>query len=136
LLEGHALQKNINIELQINQDINVKADENMLKTIIRNLATNAIKFTPNNGQIKIIANKKDSLAEITVADNGIGISEENIKNLFRLDINLTKAGTSNETGSGLGLLLCKEFIEKNNGKICVESTEGKGSTFTITLPLS
>jgi signal transduction histidine kinase len=134
LHSGMAEQKNILLESSVNDNTFIFADENMVKTIIRNLISNAIKFTPDNGQINIKALEQQSMIEITVSDTGVGISEENLKKLFRLDTPVSTMGTQKEKGTGLGLLLCKEFVEKHGGKIRVESTEGKGSDFIFTLP--
>ena len=108
----------------------------MLKTIFRNLISNATKFTPENGSITINYALSGSQVEVSVADTGIGIPPENLSKLFRIDTNVSTKGTANETGTGLGLILCKEFIGKHNGKIWVESEEGKGSEFKFTLPMS
>jgi signal transduction histidine kinase len=107
----------------------------MLRTILRNLITNAVKFTHKNGHVEVNAISSDDHVEIAVSDNGIGMSQETISKLFRIDANLSTRGTENEKGTGLGLFLCKDFVEKHNGKIWVESEEGKGSTFKILLPL-
>jgi two-component system, sensor histidine kinase and response regulator len=109
-------------------------DYSTINTVFRNLVSNAIKFTKENGTIKIIVNNFDNYLEIIIEDNGIGISEEKLKMLFKMDENVTSRGTKGEPGSGLGLILCKEFIEKNNGEIRVESELGKGTKFIFTLP--
>jgi signal transduction histidine kinase len=111
------------------------ADKNMIRTILRNLITNAVKFTHKNGQVQVNAINYNDNIEISVSDNGIGMSKETIAKLFRIDANLSTRGTENEKGTGLGLFLCKEFAEKHNGNIWVESEEGKGSTFKFLLPL-
>ncbi|MBN2519455.1 MAG: hypothetical protein JXB17_03035 [Bacteroidales bacterium] len=134
LFKGEIHQKNITLNQTIDRKINVIADENMLKTILRNLISNAIKFTPIDGKITISAKPNKSKIEVTIADTGIGIPDDNINLLFRIDTNVTRKGTSNETGTGLGLILCKEFIEKHNGKIWVESQIGVGSKFKFLLP--
>ncbi len=136
LLEGDAQRKNIRLQSLIDQKITVNADEHMLKTIYRNLVSNAIKFTPENGIISIKSVLIDSIVELTVADTGVGIPPETLSQLFRIEATVTTKGTANETGTGLGLILCKEFVEKHNGKIWVESEEGKGSKFTFTLPIA
>jgi len=135
LLQGDAYNKNITILQLIDPAITVFADENMLKTIIRNLLSNAIKFSHEQGNISLKSAIIDQQVEITVADTGVGIPAENLPRLFRIDATVTTKGTANETGTGLGLILCKEFIEKHNGKIWVESKEGKGSEFKFILPL-
>ena len=126
-----------NISLDYNQEVDIEAfaDVNMLKTILRNLISNAIKFTNANGEISIYASQNQNNIEITVSDNGIGMSEEAQNNLFKFDKNAIFHGTGNEKGSGLGLILCKEFVEKHGGKIWIESEPGKGSTFKFSLPL-
>ena len=126
-----------NISLNYNQaiDIEVFADVNMLKTILRNLISNAIKFTNSNGKIVIDAVKNQNNIEITVSDNGLGMNEETMSKLFSIDRNLPKPGTADEKGSGLGLILCKEFVEKHGGSIWIESEPGKGSDFKFSLPL-
>lgn len=115
-------------------DIEVYADHNMLKTILRNMISNAIKFTHLNGKIDISAISKEDHVEFTVADNGIGMDNETVNKLFGRYINPTIFGTANEKGSGLGLILCKEFIEKHGGRIWVISEIGKGSEFKFILP--
>lgn len=131
-----ATSKNIKIETEIPENIVVFADKYMIETIVRNLISNAIKFSGAGGSIKIIAGAKDDFANVSVIDNGVGISRKNINDLFRIDEQFRRDGTANEKGTGLGLILCKEFIKKNNGTITVESEEGKGSKFSFTIPLS
>jgi len=106
----------------------------MITTVIRNLISNAIKFTESKGKIEIACNGDENFVEITISDNGIGINKDNLDNLFRIDSYYSTSGTLGESGTGLGLIICKEFIEKNKGTIKVESEEGKGSAFTFTLP--
>lgn len=134
LYKGNAVNKDISIEVNINGDIDVFADLNMVETIFRNLFSNAIKFTHAGGKIIVGVKEKDGIVEISIKDNGVGISEENIKKLFQIDQNISTHGTQNEEGSGVGLILCKEFVEMNDGKIFVESKAGKGSTFSFTVP--
>jgi signal transduction histidine kinase len=112
----------------------VYADPNHIKLILRNLLSNAIKFSHTKGIIEIEAGRFDDSVEIKVKDHGVGMSESSLKQLFRTETLLTKRGTQNEVGTGLGLVLSKEFVEKNNGKISVSSEEGKGTCFTISLP--
>ena len=135
LLEANANQKNIKMIQNIDSEIVVFADENMLKTIFRNLISNAIKFTSNNGQIIIKAIVNKTQVEITIEDTGIGIPKDILPRLFQIETTLTTKGTAHEQGTGLGLILCKEFIEKHNGRIWVESIEGIGSQFKFTLPV-
>ncbi|NQU87199.1 MAG: hypothetical protein HQ541_15700 [Mariniphaga sp.] len=134
-LEGAYTKKNIKIEIKSHEEISIFADVNMCSTVFRNLLANAIKFSHVNGNISILATQKDDFCEITVIDNGVGISQENVGKIFRIDSKHKTPGTKGEKGSGLGLILCKEFIEKNNGEIRVESVVGKGSRFIFTLPI-
>ena len=113
----------------------VFADKNMLMTILRNLISNAIKFTLNGKQIHIFTNKNENDYLLTIKDEGIGIKSDDLPKLFQNTTNFTTYGTNGEKGSGLGLLLCKDFVEKHGGKIWVESEVGKGSDFKFTLPL-
>ncbi|WP_419905038.1 PAS-domain containing protein [Kiloniella sp.] len=112
----------------------VRADVHMIDTIVRNLINNAIKFTPEKGEVTVSIRPGDNEVELEVADTGIGISDKVAASLFRLDVNTSNLGTSGETGTGLGLHLCKDLIERQGGKIQVASIEGQGSKFTITLP--
>jgi signal transduction histidine kinase len=136
ILTPEARQKNIELVFDdaASEDCYVRADKNMLTSIIRNLTANAIKFTHPGGRIVISIKEGTSMVTCAVTDNGVGISEEDLNKLFKIDSNVRKAGTENEQGTGLGLLLCKEFVEKNGGKISVDSQESKGSTFSFTVP--
>ena len=96
--------------------------------------SNALKFTKPDGTIHISATQNDSMAEISVTDTGLGINKQHLSKLFRIDKQYRRTGTANEQGTGLGLILCKEFVERNGGQIWVESEVEKGSTFTFTLP--
>jgi len=126
--------KKIHIQNNMNKKLNVFCDENMLELVFRNLVSNAIKFTPSGGNIKIdVKNNKDTII-FSIIDSGIGISPQDLKKIFRIDINFSTIGTNNETGTGIGLILCKEIIEKHGGKIWAESELGKGSRFIFTLP--
>ena len=130
-----AKKKGIQIIYDIPEDIVVFADENMLHGIIRNLATNAVKFTPKAGTITIAAKQlPDKSVEISIKDTGIGMSREMIDDLFKLDVNTSRRGTEDEPSTGLGLIICKDFIGKHDGKFWVESEEGKGSVFYFTIP--
>lgn len=129
------LQKNISLKIIEGKEIEVYTDENMINIILRNLISNAIKYTKPGGQIKIGVIRGFKQFEVSIADNGVGMNEEKIKTLFNITSNKTSPGTENEKGSGLGLVLCKEFVEKLGGKIWVESEEGKGSIFKFNLPL-
>jgi signal transduction histidine kinase len=134
LQKNHANHKKILLENDVLREIIVYADKNTINTVFRNLISNAIKFTMPGGKISISAKEKAHTIDIIVEDDGVGISEENLKKVFRLDEKLTTFGTNKEQGSGLGLILCKDFVELNKGTISVESTIGKGSKFTVTLP--
>jgi PAS domain S-box-containing protein len=129
-----AKAKNISLNYFTADEIEVYADENMLKIILRNLISNAIKFTKPGGEIRVFAVLMEDWVEITISDNGIGMNEEKRKEIFKLSSDSSVVGTANEKGSGLGLLLCKDFIERHKGEIWVESKEGKGSEFKFTLP--
>jgi PAS domain S-box-containing protein len=126
--------KTIVINCLAKDHLNVFADNDMLKTVLRNLVSNAIKFTNNGGAISINAEQADSKVTISVSDNGVGIPPENLSKLYNISEVLTTKGTAKETGTGLGLLICKEFVEKHGGVIWVESEVGKGSEFRFTLP--
>ncbi|NVO09778.1 MAG: PAS domain-containing sensor histidine kinase [Bacteroidales bacterium] len=134
-LRSLANSKTIAIDYFGEENLTVFADPNMLKTILRNLISNAIKFTNKGGQITINAQKVELDITISVSDNGIGISPETQNNLFKISQTHTSKGTANEIGTGLGLLLCQDFVTKNGGKIWVESELGKGSTFKFTVPI-
>jgi len=134
LLTGSAEVKDISLIANIREDLHVVADPNMINTVVRNLITNAIKFTPRGGEIILLSKQNNQMIEIWIQDNGIGISPEVQERLFRIDVQQVQKGTDNETGTGLGLILCKDFIERHHGKIWVESELGKGSTFIFSLP--
>lgn len=129
-----ALRKNILLDARIPDDLRVFADEEMLSTIIRNLISNAIKFTGSGGAVVVSAGLSGNNLQILVADNGIGISPSELTLIFDGKSHYSKQGTDNEKGTGLGLVLCKEFVERHQGRIWVESEVGKGSAFYFTLP--
>jgi len=133
LLMMNLEDKKIKVKVNIDEQIKVYADENMITTVIRNLISNAIKFSHPESSIIIRAKLSHEKAEISVTDHGVGIKKKDQEKLFKIDQHLSTSGTSDEAGTGLGLILCKEFIEKNNGRIWVESEMGKGSTFKFTL---
>lgn len=128
-------EKEISLLLEADSDIDVYADANMLKTILRNLVSNAIKFSYRGGIITTTVTRNDKIITITVEDKGKGISRENQGKLWNLAGQYTTKGTEDESGTGLGLLICKEFVAAHGGKIWVESEEGTGSKFIFTLPL-
>lgn len=133
-----AISKNINLQIETADDLTVFADKNAVSTIFRNLVNNAVKFTKSGGSIKIFAEKRDDLnsASIQFKDSGIGIQKDKLDSLFTLTENMPTKGTSGESGLGLGLQLVYEFIQLNKGEIQVESEEGKGTSFTVMLPLA
>ena len=132
-----AKSKGIEIAYDIPDDLAVFADSNILQTVIRNLVSNAVKFTLKGGKISLSAiTTGDKSVEISIKDTGIGMNSAMVDNLFRLDVQTNRKGTEGEHSTGLGLLLCKEFVEKHGGKLWVESEEGKGSTFAFSLPIN
>jgi len=134
-VRNNATQKKIRLIKNVPQNLIIVADDVMLSNILRNLLSNAIKFTRKNGIIIISAQVHDDVVEISVTDNGLGMKPEAVEKLFKIETNFTMRGTEKERGTGLGLLICKEFIEKHGGKIRVESEEGTGSTFSFTIPV-
>jgi signal transduction histidine kinase len=133
LLRLQAEAKKIYIEPKIDTPVFVSADKDMINLVLRNLLTNAIKFTPENGRISVGANELSSFVEIYVQDNGMGLSAEALEKINENDFFTTK-GTASESGTGLGLMLCKDFLSKNGGQMHIESQVGKGSVFSFTLP--
>jgi signal transduction histidine kinase len=133
---NQASRKNIELLNSMPESIKIVADSNMINTVIRNLVSNAIKFTNPGSKIEVGGSVIPEGIEIFVKDNGVGMDKKTADKLFRIDQTFTTEGTNQEAGTGLGLILCKEFIDKHNGNIRVESTPGKGSTFTITIPTS
>lgn len=129
-----AEKKQITYSINIPDKLIIRADKFTLITILTNLFSNAIKFTPEKGHISISASRKNNFVEISISDNGVGISKESIPKLFQIENNVSTMGTNKEKGTGLGLLLCKEFVEKNNGKIWVESELEKGTKIIFTIP--
>ena len=129
-----ARNKTLIVTTNISSEATVYCDPNMLKSILTNLVTNAIKFTPVGVAISIASNKQDESYEIRIEDTGLGIPKENLKKILDPLIHFTTRGTNNEKGTGLGLVMCREFVEKNKGKLEVESEDGKGSLFKIILP--
>jgi len=126
--------KNIDFKVVADQKIRVFSDHFMLDTILRNLISNAIKYTPKNGEIQFIAKKHDSYTELIIKDSGVGIKKEVMDKLFDKEQFYSSKGTDKEKGTGLGLLICKEFIERHQGEIWAESEPGKGSKFHVTMP--
>lgn len=134
LLTAQAGTKEIKLVYADAKPVTVLAHKNSITTVIRNLISNAIKFTPVGGTITLSAIRNNEEALVSIADTGVGMSQEVVNKLFRIDAKHSTKGTADEKGTGLGLVLCKDFVEKNNGHIGVESKEGKGSTFFFTLP--
>ncbi|MFP4622474.1 MAG: ATP-binding protein [Bacteroidales bacterium] len=134
LLDDSAEQKSITISQHLPHNLPVFADKDMVPTILRNLISNGIKFTNPGGEIMIRADQQDDRMRVSVADSGVGISEEGLDKLFTIENSRPTLGTQHEKGTGLGLLLCKEFVEMHGGQIWAESREGEGSTFYFTLP--
>jgi signal transduction histidine kinase len=152
VLQGMADKKEITLQNQVAPDIIVFADENMLDSVIRNLISNALKFTPSAGTVTVTAREVPldglvegeigqpqlppaTFVEISVADTGVGINPKDLGKLFKFNTLHTTYGTAHEKGTGLGLIICKEMIEKHGGQIWVESEEGQGTTIKFTLPL-
>lgn len=134
LLNPMAKSKGIKLTCEVKENTVVYADFDMINTVIRNLISNAVKFTNKDGEIKISAGSENGFLKLCVCDNGVGMDKKTLDKLFKLGEQHTSRGTSKETGTGLGLILCKEFIEKNHGKIWAESEVGKGTTFCFTVP--
>ncbi len=134
LLKINADSKHIQVKTSMIENSIIEADKQMLETVIRNLLSNAIKFTPSNGAITISTEIIEDKLHIIVADTGVGISPEGLNQLWQLGSNYITTGTNKEPGTGLGLVLCKEFIEKHKGQILVNSEHGKGTIFTVILP--
>jgi two-component system, sensor histidine kinase and response regulator len=131
---SQAINKDIRLINQVDFKTKVFADYQMFYSVLRNFISNAIKFTRTKGYVRVYSEIEENFIKICCEDNGVGIKEEYLEKLFQIDTTLSTPGTNNETGTGLGLILCKEFIEKNNGKIGVISQEGKGSTFWVLIP--
>lgn len=132
--EVAALKKSIEIRRDLQEALIVYADESHITTILRSLISNAIKYSHSGGWVKICLTDKNGFAEVDVTDNGVGINQDDVKKLFRMDTHIARKGTANEQGTGLGLIIAHELILKNQGAISVESEEGKGSRFAFTIP--
>ncbi len=131
-----ANRKKITVQKELKCNMKIFADRNMIETVLRNIVTNAIKFTPNNGTISVSTEHAENFVIFKVKDNGIGMTNSELNNIFKLDSHMIKKGTNKESGSGLGLILCKEFVEKNGGQIWAESKANEGSTFYFTVPIA
>ncbi|MEX0771313.1 MAG: HAMP domain-containing sensor histidine kinase [Balneolaceae bacterium] len=133
-LANQAGEKEISLQNKISEDLWIEADENMLKTILRNLVSNAIKFSSAGDSVKIKAAKRQEEIRISIIDEGKGIKKENQNKILTKSVTYTTRGTNGEKGSGLGLDLCLDFVERHGGELQFESEPGKGSTFTVILP--
>jgi len=133
-LEAGAYNKKITLHSDISKGTLVYADPDMVTTVIRNLMSNAIKFTDEGGEVRISSETAGDYEEVIISDTGIGIEEKNMRQLFRIGVHQSGLGTAGEQGTGLGLILCKEFVEKNRGRISLDSEVGRGSVFKFTLP--
>jgi PAS domain S-box-containing protein len=134
--ENSAELKQISLAICFRKKYQVFADKDMVDTILRNLVSNAIKYSRLGGKVKITANAAGNYIEVTIADNGVGIAAERLTEIFEIDKRTNTPGTANEMGTGLGLILCRDLLNKQGGYIRVESTQGAGSQFTIGLPMS
>jgi signal transduction histidine kinase len=136
LVQAQAMKKNVTIRNNIGPDLQVYGDKNMIDLILRNLLTNAIKYSHPGSEIRLEAERQADEACISVIDRGVGMSREKIDKLFKIEEQVSEVGTANESGTGLGLILVADFIAMHMGKIDVESEAGKGTTVSFTLPLS
>jgi two-component system, sensor histidine kinase and response regulator len=134
VMQPSADMKRINLVNRVPANVFAYADKQMITSVLRNLISNAVKFTPEDGEVTVFAKRQHSWVELSVQDKGVGITPETLPKIFSLNTKHTTRGTNNEEGSGLGLVLCREFVEKNGGHIWAESTPHKGSTFTVQLP--
>ena len=120
----------------MDEKLTAVADAQMIHVVIHNLLSNAAKFTPHGGRIVVSATRTENQVEVTVSDTGVGIAEKELGHVFKMDSKTSTPGTDKESGTGLGLILCREFVEKNGGRIWVESEAGAGSRFSFTVPAS
>jgi len=134
LLKGRADSKNIKLTSNVDIGLYASIDKNMIRTVLRNLISNAIKYTHKNGEVGLRATVNGNFIYVSVFDTGVGIPKENLDKIFKIDTNISTQGTDDETGTGLGLIIAQEFVEQNGGEISVSSQEGKGSEFTLKLP--
>ncbi len=135
LFTPNAQQKQITLSNQVPEGTHAFADKNMIDTVIRNLVSNALKFTPSEGMITVSATQNESSVDMVVSDTGTGIPKKEIPQLFQLDVKYSHTGTAGEEGTGLGLILCKDLLEKNKGEIWVASELGQGTVFTFRVPM-
>jgi signal transduction histidine kinase len=134
MLYHFAEEKHIKLRLDNDSSFMVYADKNMINTIIQNIIINAIKFSNNDSTVTINIVAKKTSCYVTIKDEGVGVDAKSKDKLFKIDSNISTPGTNNELGTGLGLILCKEFIELNKGYIQLDSELGKGTSVTITIP--
>ncbi|MFC2104803.1 sensor histidine kinase [Bacteroidota bacterium] len=130
-----AYEKGVRIISKMDAEQYALIDRHMISTVLRNLISNSVKFTKQGDEITVDARINSNLIEISVIDTGVGISEENVEKIFQIDSNISTQGTAEESGTGLGLIISREFIEKNGGTINVKSKEGEGTRFTFTVPV-
>jgi signal transduction histidine kinase len=135
LFSERALQKRITLKQIVSKKIDVVADKNITHTILRNLIANALKFTYAGGNIQVVVEENEKIVHVSVCDDGTGIDVDIVEQLFSIDSKHKQKGTANEQGTGLGLIMCKELAQKNNGDIWVKSAPDKGSTFTFSLQM-
>ncbi|HAQ37371.1 MAG TPA: hypothetical protein DCQ58_02590 [Saprospirales bacterium] len=134
MFEQIAFLKNISIKRLLPEHLEVLADKNMISSVIRNLISNAVKFTRQGGEISITTRTEPHEIMVFITDNGVGMDKQRLEKVFRIDNTHSTYGTADEKGTGLGLILCKEFVEKHGGKIWAESKEGVGSVFSFSIP--
>ncbi len=134
IFEKIALRKNISFDIKINQDIMLNADPDLMNIVVRNLISNAIKFTPPNGKILIESYEENNAVGIIVKDSGTGMTEEKLNDLFKIEKVKSEKGTEGEKGSGLGLILIKEIMDMHNGNIKIKSNVGEGTTVEVVFP--
>jgi len=135
-LSSNAQIKGISLKNNVEKSAKIFADQHMIRSVIQNLISNAIKFTSSGGEVAIESMSDNRVVQITVSDTGVGIPKEKLDKLFQLEFASSTQGTNREKGSGLGLLLCKDFLERHGGKLWVESEVDRGSKFFFTLPNS
>jgi signal transduction histidine kinase len=132
-LNSRINEKNLTVDKKIGENIPIRCDKMMIDFVIKSILGNAIKFSHKESIIRIECSKVGNRAEMIISDSGIGIPKENLEKLFKLDEIISTAGTANEKGSGLGLIICRDFLELNNGKLSINSEFGKGTTVTVVL---
>ena len=133
-LSNKAQMKGVKIEVEIPESLSVFADNDMLNTVLLNLLGNALKFTGRGNSISITAQEEETLVTVSICDTGVGMDDKTLGKLFRIETKSSRTGTDGEKGTGLGLLICKEFVETNGGTIWAHNTAGEGATFSFTLP--